>query len=249
MNAEDAQIIKIRELIVELLHDKELRKNALAIYLGLEKKQYWSFYKFIQGHPFPRYLHPVKEHIIKSILKLLDDPFLLQKVKEESIQKKKAGNEKLPISPWVLIPFDMKFPVVEYNGPRPVPSIIQSGPQKGMVTFRNTSGYVADGEIYIDHIGMTTEIESGTKLAIKRIDKQDWKTDRYYVIIDGSDQIGIWELLADDDDKKVRLVSTSFSESHKIILLERIAAIFSIVGGSCIPRPKRNAITASISPQ
>lgn len=193
----------------------------MASYLGLEKKQYWSFYKFIQGHPFPRYLQPVKEQIIKSILKLLADPVLLQKVKEESIQKKKVGNEKLPISPWVLIPFDMKFPVVEYNGPRPVPSIIQSGTKKGMVTFRNTSGYLADGEIYIDHIGMTTEIEPGTILVIKRIDKQDWKTDRYYVIIDASDQMGIWELLADDDDKKVRLVSPISYESHKRIFLRK----------------------------
>jgi hypothetical protein len=92
---------------------------------------------------------------------------------------------------------------------------------------------------------MATDIEPGTRVAIKRIDKMDWQTDRYYVIIDASGQISIRELLPGDDEKTVRYVSTGSPEGpHKILRLERIVAIFSIVDGNCIPKPKRNSISA-----
>lgn len=248
INSEAEQIKKIREIIKKLIHDKRLKRNQLANYLNLERKQYSSFYKFIAGDPFPKFMEAITGKILESLEKLFENSDLLQNLKEPRAQEENSGYGIPPISVLVWIPFDQKLPVVDYNGINPPLSIIQIIKKKGIIAFRNTSKYEADGEIYIDHIGMATEIEPGTKLAIKRIDKRDWKTDRYYVIIDASDQINIWELLPGDDKKTVRYISTKAPEGpHMELPFDRIVAIFTIVDGTCIPKPKRNNVIVSTS--
>lgn len=238
---ESESIKRIREILDELINGKRLIKYKIADYLGLEKKQHWAFYKFIHGTPFPRYLEPVTGTLLERLSNLLENPALIQTKKTDE----NKGHEMTATSFLVWVPLDLQMPVVDYNGTKPPLSLIEIADKMGIVTFRSTSKYDADGELYIDHIGMATDIEPGTRIAIRRIDKMDWQTDRYYVIIDASGQISIRELLPGDDEKTVRYVSTGLPEGpHKIMRLERIVAIFSFVDGHCIPKPKRNNLTA-----
>jgi hypothetical protein len=241
---------KITKILKELIEVKKVKKNKIASYLGLEKQQYSSFYKYISGGPFPKYFQKPTAKILDKLVKLLDNPYLLQRLKEPWMEEEYRGYGTPPRSSLVWIPFDLKLPIADYNGINPPLSIIQMENLKGIIANRNASKYDADGEIYIDHIGMMTYIEPGTRIAIKRINKMDWRPDRYYVIVDASGQISIWELLPGDNEKTVRYVSTSAPEGpHMILPLERIVAIFSIVDGNCIPRPKRNAIITSTNQQ
>jgi hypothetical protein len=240
---------RIREILKELTESKGLKKNKIANYLELDEKQFWAFYKFINGDPLPKYLEPITGKILVKLKLLLENPDLLKK-KETVAENDIIGYDIAPRSPFVWIPFDKQLPTIEYNGINPPLSVIQMGEKKGVVAFRHNSKHVADGEIFIDHIGMATEIEPGTKLTIRRIDKRDWKTDRYYVIIDASGQISIWELLPGDDEKTVRFVSTRTPDGpHMLLPLERIEVIFSIIDGNCIPKPKRNSLNVSSSQQ
>jgi len=244
-NIKAKQINKIREVTSELIHNKKLKASKLANFLGLNKKQYSSFYKFTKGDVFPKYLLP--EKILEEIMKLLEDADLLQKLKDNMVVRDNDYEMK-QISHWVWIPFDLRLPVADYNGNNQPLSIIKIGREKGIVVFANASQHEAEGEIYIDHIGMATDIEPGTRIAIKRINKTDWQTDRYYVIIDTSSQISVWELLPGDDKKTVRYVSLSSPDGpHKELSLDRISAVFTIVGGTYIPKPKRTGRISSTS--
>jgi hypothetical protein len=164
------------------------------------------------------------------------------------MEKEKFNYEMPPISRWVWIPFDLKYPVSDYNGSKPPLSIIEMGKKKGIVAFRNNSTHEADGEICIDSIGMTTDIERGTWISIKRIHKTCWVTDRYYIMVDVSGQIFIRELLPGDNNKTIRYVSSSFPDGpHIEIQLDRIVVMFSLVQGFCIPRPNRNIVISTTS--
>jgi hypothetical protein len=241
---ESESIKRIRVILEELINEKRLQKNKIAGYLGLEKRQYWAFYKFLNGDSFPRYLEPFTGTLLEKLRNLLESPELIQ-TKQPDAQEDSKGYEMTATSFLVWIPLDLNMPVVDYNGTKPPLSLTQMADKMGIVTFRSTSKYDADGELYIDHIGMATDIEPGTRIAIRRIDKIDWQPDRYYVIIDASGQISVRELLPGDDEKTVRYVSTGFPEGpHRILQLERIEAIFSFVDGHCIPKPKRNNLSA-----
>jgi hypothetical protein len=241
---------RIREILKELIEVKQLRKNRIADYLGLEEKQYSSFYKFIKGDAFPKYLEKEAGKILERLEWIANDPDFIRASREFLMKEKNIGYGIPPASALVWIPFDLKLPVADYNGTNPATSLIKIGEQKGIITYQNTSKYEADGEIYIDTIGMTTDIEPGTRIAIKRINKEDWQTDRYYVIIDASGQISIRELLPGDDKKTIKYISTSAPEGpHMELSLDRIVVIFNIVDGTCIPRPKRNSITISSTQQ
>jgi hypothetical protein len=249
-SSESKQIKKIRELINELIQGKGLKINQLANYLKLDPKQYSYFYKFIGGDPFPKYLERISGNVLEKFENLLENPDLLQRLKEGWTEEDNSGYGIPPISVLVWIPLDLKLPVADYNGINLPLSIIEIGKKKGIVAFRKISKYEADGEIYTDTIGMATDIEPGTRIAIKRINKKDWQTDRYYLIIDVSGQISIRELLPGNDEKTVKYVSLSSPDGpHKELSLDRIAAIFTIVDGNSIPRPKRNIVTISASQQ
>lgn len=241
---------KIRKLLNDLIKIKQLKKNKIADYLGLETRQYSSFYKYIQGGPFPKYLEKTTGIILEKLEKIAKDPYLIYASKEFLMNEDKMSYGIPPPSVLVWIPFELKLPVVDYNGINPVISLLKVEEKKGIVAYRNTSKYEADGEIFIDQLGMATGIEPGTRIAIKRINKQDWQTDRYYLIIDASGQISVRELLPGDDEKTIRYISLSTPDGpHKILPLERIVAMFSIVDGNCIPRPKRNSIITSTTQQ
>jgi len=244
LNTTKSAIKKIREKTNELIHNKNVRISELAYYLQLEERQHSSFYKFLRGGPFPKFLHSITGKMLEKLNNLVENPNLL--MSKQLWEEESSGYSIAPISRWVWIPFDLKLPVADYNGIKPPLSVIPMGTKKGIVAFRNTSKYDADGELYIDHIGMATGIEPGTKIAIKRIDKTDWRPDRYYLIIDASGQISIWELRPGDNKTTVRYVSTSSPEGpHMELPLERIVALFSLVDGTCIPRPRR--ISTNIS--
>lgn len=225
------EVNKIKEIAIQLIDNEILKISQIANYLKIGKQQQSSFYKFIKGgFPCPKFMAAQAKEILVSISKLLEEPDLA--IRKVSV---------LPSFQTVFIPFNLKMPVVSYYNPNtPVP-FIQTGNPKGIVLYNNNSRYDADGDIYMAQIGMATDIDPGTRLSIKRINKHDWDTDRYYVIIDGSYQISIHELIPGDDEKTVRLVSANSPEGpHRILHLERILAIFKIVNANCIPRPKRN---------
>jgi hypothetical protein len=248
LNAPSEERLKkrIRKIVQELIEVKQLKMNKIADYLGLEKKQYSSFYKYLKGDNFPKYLEKATGKILEKLEIISENPDLIHAPKEFLIREENKDYEKSPASILVWIPFDHRLPVVDYNGTKPTISLIKFGEKKGIVAYRNTSKYEADGEIFVGQTGMAADIEPSTRIAIKRINKTDWKTDRYYVIIDASEEISICELLPGDDEKTVRFVSTKTPEGpHKAFPFERIVAMFSIVDGNCIPRPKRNSITTT----
>jgi hypothetical protein len=155
-----------------------------------------------------------------------------------------------PKSFLVWVPFDMELPVADYNGINPPLSFIQMEEKKGIVIYRNTSKFEAEGELFVGQTGMASDIEPSTKIAIIRINKKLWKTDRYYVIIDSSKEISICELLPGDDEDTVRFVSTKTPDGpHKKFPFEEILVIFSIVDGNYIPTPNRKRAIAPVSPQ
>jgi len=246
---EAGSIDRIRETLKELTETKKLVKYKIADYLGLEESQRSSFYKFIKGDPYPKNWKGAAGKMLEKLKKLEENPDLLEE-KEAGAENDTTGYGIAPASPFVWIPFEMKGLVVDYNGTKPHLSIIQMGKKKGIIADRNNSPYDADGEIYVNHIGTATNIEPGTRIAIKRINKEDWQTDCYYLIIDVSDQKSIRELLPGDDKKTVRYISTSAPDGpHKTLELKRIAAMFSIVDGNCIPIPKRNQTFTSYAQQ
>jgi hypothetical protein len=249
-NSEAEQIKEIREIANKLIYDKKLKRNKLASYLGLDKRQYSSFYKFTNGESFPKFLEAISGKVLDKFRELLENPELLQKIKEPWVNEENSGFGISPGSSLAWIPFDLKLPVAEYKGINPPLSVIEMGNKKGIVAFRNSSKFESDGEIYIDTIGMATDIEPGMRVAIKRINKVDWQTDRYYVIIDASGQISIRELLPGDNKKTIKYISTSAPEGpHMELSLDRIVAMFCIVDGTYIPRPKRNTVIAATTQQ
>jgi hypothetical protein len=188
--------------------------------------------------------------VVEKLKHLLSTPDHLLALKGPRTEDEDDSYGKPPESFLVWIPFDLEMRFADYNGIKRPIALVQIGEKKGIVTYRSTSKYDAEGEIIVGQTGMATNIESSTKIAIKRINKTDWKTDRYYVIIDASEEISICELLPGDDESTIRLVSTKTPEGpHKIFPFERILAIFSIVDGHCIPTPKRNSAVAPISQQ
>jgi hypothetical protein len=242
-------IEKIRGTLNELIKVKKLKQSKIAYYLGLEKQQHSAFYKYIKGGPLPKYLEPAMGKILEQLNKLMADPGLLKTNPTGTQDDVKGYDMSKPFLVW--IPFDQKLPITDdYNITMPPLSIIQMGKQKGIVAYRNTSKYNAEGEIFVGQTGMATDIEPATRIAIKRINKTDWKADRYYVIVDASEEISICELLPGDDEKTIRFVSTKSPEGpHKVFPFERILAIFKIVDGNYIPTPKRNSAIASIAQQ
>jgi len=230
------------------------KRNQIAKYLNIGAKQHSSFYKFLKGgFPCPKFIEKQAEQIVVRLTKLLEKPD--QALLKDSRVKKIIEDDYLPIIHTVFIPFDIDLPVTTYYNPdTPVPSIqtdSQIAPGSivvGIVTYNNTSRYEADGEIYVAQIRMATDIDPGTSLSIKRINKQYWHTDRYYIIIDRSYQISIHELMPGDDENTVRLVSSNYPGGpHKIYHLDNILAIFRIVDGNCIPKPKRNIVYKPIT--
>jgi hypothetical protein len=235
---------KKQERVIQLLNSitsySGISVLDLVLYLGYEEKQHSSFNKCAQGIRFPKFLKTKIDAVLEKLEQADKNPDLIRAFKESLTADGNKIYKKPPISTLVWIPLDRKLPVADYNGINPPLSIIEMGKKKGIIAFRNTSKYEADGEIYIDTIGMATDIEPGMRIAIKSIDKLDWQTDRYYLIIDISGQISIRELLPGDNKKTVKYVSLSYPDGpHKELLLDRIAAIFAIVDGNCIPRPKR----------
>jgi hypothetical protein len=94
--------------------------------------------------------------------------------------------------------------------------------------------------------GMATDIDPNIRIAIKRINKALWKTDRYYVIMDTAEEVSICELLPGDTDKTVRFVTPNAPESsYKVFPVDEIQAIFSIVAGDGIPLPKKKRWSSS----
>jgi|GEM_PF-3086447 len=218
----------------------------IVLFLGYKEKQHSSFNKCAQGKFFPKFLKSKIDTVLEKLEQADKNPDLIRAFKGSLIADGIKNYKKPPISILVWIPLDQKLPVADYNGINPPLSVIEMGKKKGIVAFRNTSKYEADGEIYIDTIGMATDIEPGMRIAIKRIDKQDWQTDRYYVIIDTSGQISIRELLPGVTKNSIRYISVSSPDGpHKELSLERIASIFAIVDGNCIPRPKKATIITS----
>lgn len=236
------EVNKIKEIATHLIDNETLKISQIANYLKIGKQQQSSFYKFIKGgFPCPKFIAAQAKQILVTMTQLLDEPDLA--IQKESVKMEIYGNEILPSIHTVFIPFNLKNPVVScYNPNTPVP-FIQTGKQKGIVLYNNSSRYDAEGDIYMAQIGMATDIDPGTKLSIKRINKHDWQTNRYYVIIDGSYQISMHELIPGDDEKTVRLVSPNSPEGpHRILHLEKILALFKIVNANCIPKPKRNIL-------
>lgn len=234
------EVNKIKEIAILLIDNEILKISQIANYLKIGKQQQSAFYKFIKGRlPCPKFMAAQAIQILESMTKLLKEPGLA--IHKESVNKEVNGDEFVPSIHTVFIPFNLKMPVVSYYDPNtPVP-FIQTGKQKGIVLYNNSSQYDADGDIYIAQIGMATDIDPGTRLSIKRINKHHWHTDRYYVIIDGSYQISIHEMMPGDDEKTVRLISPKSPEGpHRILQLERILALFKIVNANCIPTPKIN---------
>ena len=235
---------KIREITNELVLDRKLKRNYIADYLGIEKKQHWSFYKFVKGGNRPKFIGEHSDQMAVKLIQLLEKPDLVPVI--GSKDKKITEEQDLPGVYKVFIPFDIDLPVTPYDNPdAPISSIqgnkVPEGFAMGIVTYNNTSRHEADGEIYVAEIRMRTDIDPGTRLSIKRIDKRLWKTDRYYIIIDVSHQISIHELVPGDDENIVGLVSSNNPGGpHRMVPLDRILAIFSIVEGNCIPKPKRN---------
>lgn len=213
----------------------------IVLYLGYTESQHSSFNKCAQGKLFPKFLISNIDELLEKLEAAAENPDLIPTIRESTAKENKKPYNKPPIPYLVWVPLDMNLPVANFNGINPPLSFVQMEEKEGIIMFRNTSNYVADGEIFIDRIGSATGIEPGTKIAVKRINKLDWQTDCYYFIIDASNQLSIRELLPGDDKETVRYVSTSTPEGpHKSLSLDRIAAMFSIVDGSCIPRPKRN---------
>lgn len=237
-----------RSLVHRLKDEKGMTSQKIADDLNKEiagtfvkKKSKDAIDKWYQGGSAPDNNEVII--IVEKLKKILGIPAHLTSEKDNNYGPP-------PKSLLVWIPFDLKLPVADYNGINQPLSVIQMAKKKGIVAFRNSSKYDGDGEIYIDHIGMATGIEPGTKITIKRIDKKDWKMDRFYLIIDASGQVSVWELLPGDGKKTVKYISTSAPEGPYMELpLERIDAMFSIVDGNCIPRPKRNSLITSTSLQ
>ena len=249
LDKQDLEKLKseVRPLIHRLKKEKGMKIKEIAVALDMNKSKD-AVNKWSQGGSFPK--NKDVAIVVIKLKKLLITPDHLRTLKGPKTEEDNDSYGMPPESFWVWIPFDLELPVVDYNGIKRPISIVQLEEKKGIVTFRSTSEYDAEGEIYIDHIGMATDIEPGTKIAIRRINKMDWQPDRYYLIIDASRQPGIWELLAGDDEKTVRCVSTNPLEGiHRVLLLERIEAIFAIVDGTCIPKPKRNSVNAAVSQQ
>jgi transcriptional regulator with XRE-family HTH domain len=237
-----------KSLLDQLKDERGMTSQEIADVLNKEmtdilkkKKSKNAIDKWYQGESSPN--NNEVQRVIEIFKKLLANPDYL-------IEEKDNHYGKPPQSDLVWIPFDMAMPVAPYLGINPPLSFISIEEKKGIVTYRNTSKYEADGEFFVGQSGMATDIEPSTRIAIQRINKALWKTDRYYVIMDSSRQITICELLPGDDEKTVRLVSTKNPEGpHRVFPVDEILAIFSIVDGNCIPIPKRKHAVASISQQ
>jgi hypothetical protein len=244
-SALEGSINRLRDKLIELTEVKKLMVSRIAVYLGIQKHQRSYFYKFINGDPLPKYLEPTIGKILEQLNQLDRNPDLLNVQLPEAKDDIKGYDLSKPFLVWV--PFNLELPITDdYNLSLPPLSIYLMGKQKGILLYRNTSKYNADGELFVGQTGMASNIEPATRIAIKRINKAYWKTDRYYVIIDASEEISICELLPGDDKKTVKFVSSRNSEGpHKEFPLKDILAIFSIVDGNWTPTPPRNRIAAS----
>ncbi|OQP44247.1 hypothetical protein A4H97_33380 [Niastella yeongjuensis] len=251
MSGPDTHILKKKQERVSLLL-KEITSYIdisildVVLYCGYKEKQLSSFSKCAKYNYFPKFLTSKIDTVGEKLEQVAKNPDLIRAFKESKEENEKWGFENPSKSFLVWIPLDLAIPVADYRGTNSPLSFTQIGERKGIVAFRNSSKHEADGEIYIDHIGMATDLEPGSRIAIKRINKIDWQTDRYYLIIDISDQVSIRELLPGDDNETIKYVSTRNPDGpHMELLLDRIVAIFSLVDGNCIPRPKRNNTIAS----
>jgi transcriptional regulator with XRE-family HTH domain len=235
--------LEIPPLLLRLKKERGMTIEAIAEALNINKSK-GAVAKWKRGKNFP----PNSEvaAVVAKLKHFLTAPDHLLTLKGPRTEDEDNSYGNPPESFLVWIPFDLDLRFVDYNGIKPPLALIQMGEKKGIVTYRNTSKYEADGEIFVGQTGMASDIEPGTKIAIKRIPKLLWKTDRYYVIIDSTGEISICELLPGDDEKTVRFVSTKTPEGpHREFPVEEILAIFTIVNGNYIPIPNRNSKVAS----
>jgi hypothetical protein len=251
----EAEILKKKqEQITQLLRGitsyNDISIPDIVLYLGFKEEQYSSFNKCAQGKLFPKFLNSQIDLVLEKLEQVAKNPELIYEFRESLTEEGSRSYRRAPRSTLVWIPFDIQLPVSDFNGSKQPISFIQVEKQMGIVAYRNTSRYNADGEVYVHQIGMATDIEPGMRIAIKRINKLDWQTDRYYLIIDASQQMNIRALHPGDDKKTIKYISTSSSDGPYIELpLDRIVAMFSIVDGNLIPMPKRDNNTAPTSQQ
>lgn len=216
----------------------------VTLYLGYKEKQHSSVNKCAQSKRFPNFLNTKIDKVLKKLESGANNPDLIRR-KSTLEDGNKLPYQKAPKSKLVWIPFDMKMPVIDYNLEKPHLSFHQMEGKEGIIVYRNnTIQSEAEGEVYTDHIRTHTYIEPGTRIAIKRIDKMYWLPNCYYLIIDKAGQIGIFELLSGDNKTTVKCVSTLSPQGpHKMLSLDGIVAMFTILDANYIPKPKRNDIS------
>jgi hypothetical protein len=233
---------RIIQLLNEITNYTDISILDVTLYIECEESQHSSINKCAQGKRFPNFLNTKIDKVLKKLEDGAKDPDLIRKFKQSMPEDgNKVPYKKASKSILVWIPFDLNMPVADFNLIKPHLSFHQIGEKKGLIVYRNTSQHEADGEVYSDNIGTHTYIEPGTRIAIKRIDKTYWLPNIYYLIIDEIGQKSILELLPGEDDKTVRCVSTISPEGpHKVLSLEAIVAMFTIIDANYTPKPKRN---------
>lgn len=220
----------------------------IVLYLEYKEEQVSSFNKCAQGKPFPKFLNANIDLLLNKLEEGASNPDLIRDFNESLIADGHKGYRRSPRPVLVWIPFDTKLSVTDFNGSKQPISFTEIQGQMGIVAYRSTSRSHADGDVFVHQVGMTADLEPGMRIAIKRIDKLEWRTDRYYLIVEASEQMHIRALLPGDDENTVKYASTTVPGSpYTILPLNKIVVLFSIVDGYLIPTPKKSTAAVSIS--
>lgn len=208
---------KVKPLIEELRRSKKLTIKEIASAIGYERK-IASVYKWATYGNYVPNSYEIQD-VVEKMERLLErfDP--------------DAEND-IKTTEQVSIYFDTNKKTETYTGEdRATGVILNVNGYQAILAYQNNTSLNrnADGLIYLHDTGVTPFIKYGSLIAIRKINKEDWRPGYYYLVIDTSDQMFARKLFAGENKEEVRLVSEDAHNYPDFTLtLNKIVALFRI---------------------
>jgi hypothetical protein len=223
LNESELQKLKasVKPLIENIRRSKGMTIKEIASAIGYKEKLA-SFYKWAayEGYVPNNYEIKVVVERLEKLLERFDSDTLT--LKEDDIK----------ITEQVTIYFDANKKTEIYTGEdRATGVILNIKGYQAIIAYQNNTSLNrnADGLIYLHDAGVTPYIKYGSLIAIRKINKEDWRPGYYYLVIDTSDQMFARKLFAGENKEEVRLVSENVNNYPDFTLsLNKIVALFRI---------------------
>ena len=218
---------RVKPLVDEIRRVKKMKIIEIAHALGYKDKLA-SFYKWARYEDhFPNDFEV--QDVVEKLEKLLESTPVEAFATEED---KLFINYCKKITVLVSIFIDEEKRIEIYSGEERATGVILhvKGHQAIIAYLNNTSlNRNADGLIYLQDAATEPTLKYGSLIAIRKINKEDWRPGYFYLIIDTSEQLFVRKIIEGKNDDEVILISENEKRYPNFRLsLNKIVAMFRV---------------------